>query len=184
MFPPFQAQISDDLSPDDGLLPELQALAIQNRPSILTLAQDNAPERVSSFDVWIARCLHHDFYCTAYDQLLARHIEEYRYLNTQELDKLYDAIITKQDELKDVYISLSDVQNVVQYARMLLRSLDPEVSCHRRLFKRQLKRSRNRYKELKYIAGCYNKRVGRLWAVLSEETKRTCDFRDAEAGRS
>lgn len=176
MFPPFQVRANITLS--EPFIAEFEALAIHDQQPRSTLAQENLPERVKSFDMWIERCSPHGFYCTAYQKRLDCHVAQYKCLNGQELSRLRNAIIEKEDERNTIYVELSETQNMIQYARMLSRSVDPEVIRHRKLIKKQLKESHVRHKDLEFVLGCYNKHIGRLWAVYSEKTKRTCDFED------
>ncbi|KAH9808454.1 hypothetical protein DFH28DRAFT_909499 [Melampsora americana] len=179
MLPPFRASVSK------VLIPQMISLAVHNQDCRPTLAQDNPPEQARLFEIH-----HHGFYyITAYKQPLVCHIERYNCLKTQELQKLHNTIIATEGEIQDGYQELSEAQNigqvfldwVYQYARMLSRSPDLDVIVHRNLLKKQLKYSRERYVDLKYVSKTYNKHIGKLWAIYSRKIEHTCDFQDAEA---
>ncbi|KAH9809249.1 hypothetical protein DFH28DRAFT_905901 [Melampsora americana] len=176
MFPPLRS-----ITVFDCLNSEFKALAFHNQRPRSALAQENTPKRVSSFDTWIDRILHYGYYCDGYHQYLVRHIEQYICLNTQELEKLHNTITSEEANLQMIYGELSDIQNLIQYARMLVHLDDPDVIGHRRLIKKRLQDARVRYKDVKFSVKCSTKHIGKLWAVYSEETKRTCDFEDDEA---
>ncbi|EGG02563.1 uncharacterized protein MELLADRAFT_110070 [Melampsora larici-populina 98AG31] len=177
MFPPV---LIDGLSPDN-FLPQLRAMAFHDRVPISPLAQQNSPERTRKFNSFVGTLLDQgNFHFVP--QNIDRHVEEYNFLNTDELGIITDATNVLIDNIHDITSTLCGSQHIIAYTQMLLKVRDPEVSVHRKLFKAQLKSLRAQYKHFMHTFKRYNKELGVLGAILSKETKRTCDFEDAEAG--
>ncbi|EGG04617.1 uncharacterized protein MELLADRAFT_108286 [Melampsora larici-populina 98AG31] len=112
---------------------------------------------------------------------IAKHVAKYKYLNKIELEAVENAIYMVQDLHENVFLKLKDSHNVISYCEMLLLSLDPVVIPHRQLYETQLKVARAEHKAIKSEMKCHTKNAADLWAILSIETKRACDYEDAVA---
>ncbi|KAH9806951.1 hypothetical protein DFH28DRAFT_929672 [Melampsora americana] len=159
----------------------LRALAFHDRVPTSPVVQVNTPERTGRFRIYVQAALEQGFYHNIEDGI-SNHLEIYKFLNTLELEAISDTINNLEDEVHDIGVTLSESQDAIAYARMLLRSHDPEVILHHQLYKRQLKVSRKKYKRFMRTLNRYYKEIAHLKAIHSEESKRTCDFEDSEAG--
>ncbi|EGG09375.1 uncharacterized protein MELLADRAFT_104035 [Melampsora larici-populina 98AG31] len=151
-----------------SVMPELRAMAFQTRTPTSELSQQTSPERISSFNLRFE--LHLDSGCYhLVPQALEKHVERYRFLNTQELDLIKDHLSAIQDQIHDTISYLCDAERVVGYVEMALGLPDPEVSAHHHILKEQLKKSRAECKEYMRAFKRYNRDVARRGAILSRE---------------
>ncbi|EGG12709.1 uncharacterized protein MELLADRAFT_101208 [Melampsora larici-populina 98AG31] len=176
MFPTFMIYGQSQTS----VMPELRAMAFQTRTPTSELSQQTSPERIRSFNTHVGMYLDSGCYHLV-PRAIERHIESYRFLNTQELDLIKDHLIGLEDQVHDTISYLFEAERVVEYVKMALGLPDPEVITHHRILKEQLKQARAERKEYMRAVKHYNREVARLGAILSRENKRTCDFEDAVA---
>ncbi|EGG02552.1 uncharacterized protein MELLADRAFT_91318 [Melampsora larici-populina 98AG31] len=174
MLPPY---LLDDVR---GLMPELKNLAVHDRRPDSSLSRSTSDERASNFRVLVGTTLDAGLIFNL-KAVVGDHVEKYRFLNISELDAIENAAYLVEDRLINIVDKVHDTQKVIAYCKMLLRSTDPTVTRHRKLYKKQLKESGEEYKLHKRTSKRFYKDVADLWALLSEETKRTCDFEDAAA---
>ncbi|EGG02167.1 uncharacterized protein MELLADRAFT_91595 [Melampsora larici-populina 98AG31] len=164
----------------DSLIPELRALASDDRVPSSPAVQVTTPERTGHWSIYVELWLDQGFYHNV-EHGISRHVEAFGFLSTLKLAAISGAIDRVEDEIHDIGSNLTESQDVIAYTQMLLRSCDSEVTLHRQLYKRQLKISLRKYKHFMRTLNHYHKVIANLRSIHSEETKRTCDVEDSQA---
>ncbi|EGG10870.1 uncharacterized protein MELLADRAFT_59804 [Melampsora larici-populina 98AG31] len=179
MLPPFSA--NPYARHNQAMLPELREL-VNDQPHVPIIGPgDEGPiQRVRQWER-VKRYLHNGFFHNT-GHALDEFVEQFGYLNAAELGTIIDAIYTLEDEVHDVISHMSECLNLIAYCEMVLRSRDPEVTCHHDLIKRQLEISKMQYERYQLAWQHFHQEESKLWAIWSEETHRARAFPDAQPG--